>query len=66
MKNEGKVVSDKEYEELWTNVDQDRSGDVSISELAHYFGFVVDETGNVSPEMSDDAILDALQVGPLA
>lgn len=63
--NEGKTVSELEYEALWIQVDKDMSGDVSISELADHFGFDVDADGNVvqkQGEMSDDAILEALKM----
>ncbi|KAL1507535.1 hypothetical protein AB1Y20_007159 [Prymnesium parvum] len=62
--SEGKTVSDAEYDKLWVQVDKDKSGDVSIAELASYFGFEVDASGMVvqSTEMDDDTILEALKM----
>eukprot|EP00966_Prymnesium_polylepis_P184818 4283317-Prymnesium_polylepis.1 len=57
----------KECDDEWVKIDKDKSGDISVQELAEYYGFVVGVGGVVSSKAADeddedDAILKALQV----
>jgi len=57
----------KECDDEWVKIDKDKSGDISVQELAEYYGFVVGVGGVVSSKAADeddedDAILKALQM----
>jgi hypothetical protein len=66
MKVQGKKISKAEYDKLWEKIDTDKSGDVSVKELAEYYGFEIGLNGKViekaEDEMDDDSILEALRV----
>ena len=53
-------MSQEEKEATWTKMDADGSGTLEVAELATYFGFNWD--GEAATEMSDEQILEALQV----
>jgi len=56
-------MDDKEYDIVWKKIDTDSSGDVSVTELAAYFGFKFTADGKLEPtkdDMDDDDILAML------
>ena len=55
-------TTEKQYEAVWAAVDSDRSGDVTIDELADFYGFRIGDDGELeeTPEMTDEQILQAL------
>ena len=53
-------ITDADYDKLWEKIDTDKSGDLSVKELATYFGYSIDGKGSV--EMTDEQILQALQL----
>uniref|UniRef100_A0A7S3AVP7 EF-hand domain-containing protein n=1 Tax=Haptolina ericina TaxID=156174 RepID=A0A7S3AVP7_9EUKA len=69
MKVQGKKISKAEYDKLWEKIDTDKSGDVSVKELAAYYGFEIGLNGKViekaEDEMDDDSILEALRMAAL-
>ena len=54
-------ITDADYDKLWEKIDTDKSGDLSVKELATYFGYSIDGKGSV--EMTDEQILQALMMG---
>jgi Ca2+-binding EF-hand superfamily protein len=58
------VYPDKKdsFEEIWTVIDSDQSGTVTCNELAKYFGIDLDAGGDDLDGLSDEAILEALQL----
>ena len=55
--------TDAEYDAVWAKIDADGDGNLTVKELATYYGFAWDESGDgVATEMSDEQILEALQV----
>jgi len=61
-------TTDDEYDKIWKSIDDDGSGTLEQEELATYFGFKWDdlakdlEDKKSMNEMSDDQILEALQM----
>ena len=53
-------MSAEEKETTWVKMDSDKSGTLEVSELAAFFGF--NWEGEAATEMTDDQILEALQV----
>tara|TARA_B110000046_G_C12910379_1_gene362569 strand:- start:561 stop:866 length:306 start_codon:yes stop_codon:yes gene_type:complete len=53
-------TKDEEYETLWKKIDADGDGNLTVAELAKFYGFNV-ETG-AAAEMDDEDILKMLQV----
>jgi len=55
-------TTEKQFDDVWAAVDSDKSGDVSVEELADFYGFTIGENGELEekPEMSDEQILEAL------
>ena len=51
------------FEETWAKLDKDGDGNLTVEELATYYGFSMDgaDTGS-SNEMTDEQILEALQL----
>ena len=52
----------EEYNVVWDKIDADHDGNLTVKELATYYGFAWDDAGGVASEMSDEQILEALQV----
>ena len=54
-----------EYEAIWKRIDADGDGNLTVKELASFYGFAWDDseggTGTAA-EMTDEQILEALQV----
>ena len=53
-------MSAEEKETTWVKMDSDKSGTLEVAELAAFFGF--NWEGEAATEMTDDQILEALQV----
>ena len=53
-------LTDEECDAQWTKIDADGDGTLTVLELAQYYGFNLD--GETTAEMSDEQILEALQV----
>lgn len=53
-------MSAEEKEKIWHQMDADNSGDLTVQELAQFFGF--NWEGEAATEMTDEQILEALQV----
>lgn len=51
---------DKEVDTAWNKMDGDGDGSLTVSELAKFYGFSLEE--DKTNEMTDDQILEALQV----
>lgn len=61
-------LTDAEFEVAWKKIDKDGDGNLSMNELAEYYGFNLSPSGQRggsrrgSEEMSDEQILEALQL----
>ena len=55
-------TSKEDYNAVWDKIDADHDGNLTVKELATYYGFAWDDAGGVASEMSDEQILEALQV----
>ena len=53
-------MSEEDKESTWVKMDADKSGTLEVAELAAFFGF--NWEGEAATEMTDDQILEALQV----
>lgn len=53
-------LTDEECDAQWTKIDADGDGTLTVLELAQYYGFNLD--GETTAEMSDEQILEALQM----
>jgi len=68
-KKEKKTLSDDEYKQevdkAWDAIDVDKDGNLTVAELAKFYGFDLKKEGEASVganAMSDDQILEALQM----
>lgn len=63
MKDDGKAVSDGEFEEMWTRIDTNGDNELQVEELASFFGYNL-KGGELKlkDEDDDDAILAALRM----
>lgn len=53
-----------EFDAHWKKIDEDGDGHLTMSELAKFFNFKIDEDGNAyMTEMTDEEILQVLAVG---
>jgi hypothetical protein len=55
-----KGLTANEYEAVWTGIDRDKNGELSLDELAAYYGYNMADLDE--EEMSDDKILELLEV----
>ena len=53
-------LTDEQMEAQWSKIDADGDGTLTVLELAQYYGFNLDS--ETTAEMSDEQILEALQV----
>jgi len=53
-------VSHERYEAIWTRMDRDGDGNLTVHELADYYGFDLDR--GVANEMTDEQILETLSM----
>ena len=58
----------KEFDIFWEKIDLDGDGNLSFEELASHFGYNISpasvRAGSAGDEMTDEQILEALQVCP--
>lgn len=54
------TATDADFQAHWRTIDRDGSGDLTVDELARFYGYAWD--GESASEMSDDQILEALQL----
>ena len=52
-------ATQEQYDEVWKKMDADGDGNLTVSELASFYGFDFDRDKN---DMSDEQILEALQI----
>jgi len=50
----------KEYQAVWAAIDRDKNGELSLDELAAYYGYSLDDLAE--EEMSDETILELLEM----
>ena len=55
-------MKDSQYDDVWNSIDTDKSGTLSLEELAAHYGFDLNHKEAASDNMSDEQILEALQV----
>jgi len=66
MKKEGKTISDANYDQLWARLDKDGSNDVSVAELAGFYGYDIKAGALVErDDMSDEDIMEMLALASL-
>ena len=65
MQVQNKKLTDAEFDAVWKKIDTDDSDDISVKELAKFYGFDLNAQGQVvadDDDLDDDAILEALLV----
>jgi len=66
QKKEGKTITDANYDQLWARLDKDGSGDVSVPELASFYGYDIKAGELVErADMSDEDIMEMLALAAL-
>lgn len=55
-------TTDEQYEKIWKEVDKDGDGNLTVRELAEFYGFSWDDENGSAADMTDEQILSVLAV----
>ena len=58
-------TDDEAFQAVWDKIDADGDGNLTVKELAMHYGFDVDAIAGSANEMTDEQILEALQLGAM-